>query len=148
MSVSVFLECHGMKLKNLMGGNFIDSFSKLLDGGIMVLSPKTVFRLKKIDQKIKDEFKLFNDTREQYLKELAVKDDNNQPIIIKHETDNSKSRYDLTPENKIIINGKIIELLDLDFDIGLPIAYSEIEKVNLNVKDLIILDGIIADPID
>jgi hypothetical protein len=130
-----------MKLKDIIVGQFTQSMSKLLDGGILVLTPKIVFRLKKIDKKIKDEVLIFNEAREQYLKELSNKDDTGAPIII-------KDNYDLTVENQTILNEKINGLLDLDFDLGPKIDFKDIEKINLTIKDLIALDGIIADPIE
>lgn len=130
-----------MKLHVVISKEFGDSFANLLNGGILVLSAKTVMKIKKIDKKLKEQFKNYYDVRESYLKELSNKNENGEPII----KDNA---YDISKEHLILLNEKMKELLDVDFEIGQKIDYKDIEKVGLSVKDLIILDDIVADPID
>jgi len=135
------MECQVMKLHVVISKEFGDSFANLLNGGILVLSAKTVMKIKKIDKKLKEQFKNYYDVRESYLKELSNKNENGEPII----KDNA---YDISKEHLILLNEKMKELLDVDFEIGQKIDYKDIEKVGLSVKDLIILDDIVADPID
>lgn len=130
-----------MKIGQIMQPQFSKSFSALLDGGVKDINPKIALQLKRIEKKLRAEQKNFQELQEAIAKEYCDKNENNEPIV-------KDGIYIINPENTIIVNKKISEIMDTDMDIGIKINFDDIKKVNLSIKDLIVLEDIINDPVD
>jgi molybdopterin converting factor small subunit len=130
-----------MQLGKANSKAFFDSFNKLLEGNIVNIPAKVSMKLKKIDKKLKEEFKNIEEIHKQLSKDLAEKDESGNAIII-------ENNYILSDENKAIIVNKLNELMQVEVDLGEKIPFASIEKVNLSVKDLINLDDVIDDVIE
>lgn len=128
-----------MKLETIISPIFAKAFGNLLGGETISLSPKTIFRLKKIHVKLRDEHRIFNEMKNDWAKELADKDEKGEAIII----DNA---YKIPDDKMIILQEKVNDALKLEVDIGAKIPFEDIEKVKLSVKDLIVLEDLILDP--
>lgn len=87
------------------------------------LEAVTNYRIGKNCKAALKEIKDFNDTRIKMAKEFAIKDENNEPIIIKDE--NGNGIYSMTKQDENLLNEKLDELKKEEVKI-------EIRKVSIH----------------
>lgn len=129
-----------MILNSILMPAFSDSFKKLMAGGILKVPAKDAFRLKKISQKIEQEVTIFEEVRKQIAADLAFKDEQGNAII-------ENGNYQLSDENKAILNTKLAELLNVEIDLGEKFPFESFEKLDLSINDLVNLDALINEPV-
>lgn len=121
-----------MKLKVMTNPNFAPTLQKLMSSPIPA---KTAFKLAKLVKEIEANIVQFNTTRGALLERLSNKDAEGKPVII-------ENNYDLSPENLLVFNQEINQLLDEEIPIN-PISIDEIEKVEITVEEIMVLGDLI-----
>lgn len=125
-----------MKLSVCLSEGFSVAFGKLLSVDITLINGKTIYKIKKIEKKIKEEFAAFEDFRKSTAESLSEKGEDGKGLV-------EDNKYVISQENTILLNQKLNEMTNVEFELPCSIDFEEIEKGDFKIKDVFILEDII-----
>lgn len=128
-----------MKLKDIFSDQFQLAFASLIKNQIKNIKGQTVLKIKKLNNAFRKEYATFEEARLEIINSYCLKDENNKPIV------KDKKYVYADSEDEDIVNEKINDLLNAHFNLPVKIDFAEIESLELEMKDLLILDEVISD---
>jgi len=125
-----------MKLGMLVNPDFLESLGSLLT---KELPPKTAFKLKGSFKRVQEEIKKYEEVRQENLKKLGKKDDKGELITDK------EGKVEFEPGAYEEMVNKLKDLQDLEVEIP-SVKLDELgSKIDISVKDLALLEGLIVE---